>query len=203
MEILQSLIRFCVWTAHILRRTPHPGPSLGPSLVPLSGPPLSPCWALPSVLVGLSLSTLVGRPLGHLLGTALSSCCALPLLAVRGRLKKSNYFLERVHVPDRSGIRSCLGEREASLPQTATQSHGFASQPGGASTPMPRTQNHGFASQPRGHAPPCPGHKVQVRHTQDPHYANLRFYVSGEGGHAPHPTRRKTTVLHRQLRFWT
>ena len=82
-------------------------------------------------------------------------------LAVCGRLRKSNYFLERVHVPDRSGTRSCLGEREASLPQTATQSHGFASQPGGgkhphaqdtkpwfcvaskggACTPMPRTQS--------------------------------------------------------------
>ena len=65
-------------------------------------------------------------------------------LAVCGRLRKSNYFLERVHVPERSGIRSCLGETEASPPQTATQSHGFASQPGG------------------GQAPPCPGHKTMV-----------------------------------------
>ena len=125
-------------------------------------------------------------------------------LAVCGRLRKSNYFLERVHVPDRSGIRSCLGEREASLPQTATQSHGFASQPGGGKHPHAQDTKPWFCVAAKGgHAPPCPGHKVQVRHTQDPHYANLRFCVSGEGGHAPPHTRRKTTVLHRQLRFWT
>ena len=125
-------------------------------------------------------------------------------LAVCGRLRKSNYFLERVHVPDRSGIRSCLGEREASLPQTATQSHGFASQPGGGKHPHAQDTKPWFCVPAKGgHAPPCPGHKVQVRHTQDPHYANLRFCVSGEGGHAPPHTRRKTTVLHRQLRFWT
>ena len=109
--------------------------------------------------------------------------------AVCGRLRKSNYFLERVHVPDRSGIRSCLGEREASLPQTATQSHGFASQPGGGKHPHAQDTKPWFCVAGKGgHAPPCPGHKVQVRHTQDPHYANLRFCVSGEGGHAP-PTR--------------
>ena len=128
----------------------------------------------------------------------------LHFLAVCGRLRKSNYFLERVHVPDRSGIRSCLGEREASLPQTATQSHGFASQPGGGKHPHAQDTKPWFCVAAKGgHAPPCPGHKVQVRHTQDPHYANLRFCVSGEGGHAPPHTRRKTTVLHRQLRFWT
>ena len=110
-------------------------------------------------------------------------------MAVCGRLRKSNYFLERVHVPDRSGIRSCLGEREASLPQTATQSHGFASQPGGGKHPHAQDTKPWFCVAAKGgHAPPCPGHKVQVRHTQDPHYANLRFCVSGEGGHAP-PTR--------------
>ena len=135
--------------------------------------------------------------LGMLLGR-------LGALAVCGRLRKSNYFLERVHVPDRSGIRSCLEEREASPPQTATQSHGFASQPRG------------------GQAPPCPGHKTMVLRrsqggactpmprTQSPSTtytgSALRkpsFWVSGEGGHAPPHTRRKTTVLHRQLRFWT
>ena len=125
-------------------------------------------------------------------------------MAVCGRLRKSNYFLERVHVPDRSGIRSCLGEREASLPQTATQSHGFASQPGGGKHPHAQDTKPWFCVAAKGgHAPPCPGHKVQVRHTQDPHYANLRFCVSGEGGHAPPHTRRKTTVLRCQRRFWT
>ena len=125
-------------------------------------------------------------------------------LAVCGRLRKSNCFLEKIHVPDRSGIRSCLGEREASLPQTATQSHGFASQPGGGKHPHAQDTKPWFCVAAKGgHAPPCPGHKVQVRHTQDPHYANLRFCVSGEGGHAPPHTRRKTTVLHRQLMFWT
>jgi len=42
-------------------------------------------------------------------------CGVLNALAVYGRLKKSNYFLERVHVPDRSGIRFSPGEREASM----------------------------------------------------------------------------------------
>ena len=109
-------------------------------------------------------------------------------LAVCGRLRKTNYFLERVHVPDRSGIRSCLGEREASLPQTATKSHGFASQPGGGKHPHAQDTKPWFCVAAKGgHAPPCPGHKVQVRHTQDPHYANLRFCVSGEGGPCPPP----------------
>ena len=53
-----------------------------------------------------------------------------------------------------------------------------------------RTAKVSMRTSPR----PCPGHKVQVRHTQDPHYANLRFCVAGEGGHAPPHTRRKTTV---------
>ena len=88
-------------------------------------------------------------------------------LAVCGRLRKSNYFLERVHVPERSGIRSCLGEREASPPQTATQNHGFASQPGGGKHPHAQdtkskygihririTQTFVFASLGRGGMPP-------------------------------------------------
>ena len=94
------------------------------------------------------------------------------------------------HVPDRSGIRSCLGEREANPPQTATQNHDFASQPGGgASTPMPRTQNHGFASQPRGcmhpHAQDPKSkydiHRIRITQTFD-------FASQGRGGMPP-PTK--------------
>ena len=158
-----------------------------------------------AILLGSERLSWVYHGSGRLFDVSVTSQCNRSLyLAVCGRLRKSNYFLERVHVPDRSGIRSCLGEREASLPQTATQSHGFASQPGGGKHPHAQDTKPWFCVAAKGgHAPPCPGHKVQVRHTQDPHYANLRFCVSGEGGHAPPHTRRKTTVLHRQLRFWT
>ena len=76
-------------------------------------------------------------------------------------------FLESVQVPEGSGIRSCLGEREASTPQTATQHHGFASEPGGGKHPhaqdtnskygiyrMRITQTFVFASLGRGGLPP-------------------------------------------------
>ena len=77
----------------------------------------------------------------HMLYIYVTYIHVLYILAVCGRLRKSNYFLERVHVPERSGIRSCLGERESSPLRPQHKTMVLRRSQGGAITPMLRTQS--------------------------------------------------------------
>ena len=118
-------------------------------------------------------------------------------LAVCERLRKSIYFLERVHVPERSGIRSCLGETEASLPQTATQNHGFASQPGEGKHPHAQDPKPWFCVAARGGKHP---HAQDTKSKYDIHTIRITqtfvFAMLGRGAcPPPHATQNNRFAL--------
>ena len=101
-------------------------------------------------------------------------------MAVRVRLKKSNYFFEGGSCSTASwdeilswGVRACP-------PPSCDTKPWFCVAGGG------------------GLAPPCPRRKFQVCHIVNLHYTKPWFCVAGEGGLAPPLLRRKTTVLRRK-----